>query len=339
MTRSYQTDISTVSHSLIEDWLAALHGYCSKEQMTRFLQEAGFAASAHGTGGRVTLDEIVRLYQVAATRTGDEMMGLWSRPIRQRALQHLATTVREASSLPAVLYRFSTFWNLLLDDFQFELDRNEGRLTLSLVPRQAGAVQRFGHMLILKLAHGLLSWRAGREVPVAAVFFAFERPAFAEDYPLLFPAPIRFGMRHSAIAFDTARLGPAIERSNAEMAAFLERAPRDWLFTSFHEHNLSLRIRDMLFSADWLDCRLSQIAPKLGMTPRTLIRHLHANDTSFQAIKDGLRRDMAIRDLQAGRKGIEEISYGLGFSSSSNFHRAFRRWTGVPPSAYRIRSG
>jgi AraC-like DNA-binding protein len=56
--------------------------------------------------------------------------------------------------------------------------------------------------------------------------------------------------------------------------------------------------------------------------------------TSFQSIKDGMRRDMAIRYLSDGRKNIEEISDDLGFSSSSNFYRAFRRWTGETPSKY-----
>ena len=73
----------------------------------------------------------------------------------------------------------------------------------------------------------------------------------------------------------------------------------------------------------------------MHMTPRTLIRRLEDNGTSFQAIKDGLRRDIAIRDLQAGRKSIEAIALDVGFSSAANFHRAFQRWTGSTPRSYR----
>ena len=73
----------------------------------------------------------------------------------------------------------------------------------------------------------------------------------------------------------------------------------------------------------------------MNMTPRTLIRRLDADDTSFQAIKDALRRDIAIRDLQAGGKSIEAIALDVGFSSAANFHRAFQRWTGSTPSSYR----
>jgi AraC-like DNA-binding protein len=65
------------------------------------------------------------------------------------------------------------------------------------------------------------------------------------------------------------------------------------------------------------------------------MRRLDANGTSFQAIKDGLRRDIAIRDLQGGQKSTEEISQDVGFSTAANFHRAFKRWTGATPSSYR----
>ncbi|APG49424.1 AraC family transcriptional regulator [Phaeobacter porticola] len=329
------TGLATVSSEFIEDWLTALRGHCRDAQMASFLDRSGMTAHAGNPAQRVTLDQIFRLYQIAAVETEDEMMGLWSRPIRARALQHLLTTVREASSLPSALYRFSTFWNLLLDDHQFALREFGDDVVLSLVPQGDPEVQRFGHMLILKLAHGLLSWLAGYEVPVRAVQFAFECPEFAEDYSTIFPVQVSFGARHSSISFERSKLGPPQARSTHELITFLNRAPRDWIFTSCWEHTQSLRIREFLYQANWVDCHLVDAAKALRITPRTLIRRLDADGTSFQAIKDGLRRDIAIRDLQDGRKTTEEISQDVGFSSAANFHRAFRRWTGVTPSSYR----
>ncbi|MGB0960232.1 MAG: AraC family transcriptional regulator ligand-binding domain-containing protein [Halocynthiibacter sp.] len=335
MKNSAPTSIHTVSIGFIEDWITALRGCCAQAELIEFLKEAGLGAGPMPPTTRITLDQIVRLYQIAAVGTGDEMMGLWGRPIRPRALQHLLTTAREASDLPSALYRFSTFWNLLLDDFQFEFQSSRDQLCLSLVPQNGALPQRFGHMLVLKLAHGLVSWLAGQEVPVLAVDFAFDRPDFAEDYPVLFPAPVRFSTQRSAISFDPARLGLPVRRDNDALMAFLQRAPRDWIFTGYHEHNLALRIREDLYRFHWKKCRLEHVAQRLQMTPRTLMRRLDADGTSFQTIKDGLRRDLAIRDLQQGEKAIEQISQDVGFSSAANFHRAFRRWTGGTPSAYR----
>ena len=329
------TPISTVSLGFINDWLEALHGYCPADQMASFLRRAGLDDRQHQANARVTLDQIVRLYQIAAVETDDEMMGLWGRPIRSGALKHLLTTVREASTLPSALYRFSTFWNLLLDDFRFELRTEGGQLCLHLIPRQNTPVQRFGHMLILKLSHGLISWLAGHEVPVEELRFAFPPPEFATDYPFIFPAPVLLGASHSMISYDSEKLGAPVPRNNAELLEFLRRAPRDWIFTSYREHTYTVQLRELIYRFNWNDCSLADMAQALNLTSRTLMRRLDAESTSFQSIKDGLRRDIAIGYLQDGRKNIEEISQDVGFSSAANFHRAFRRWTGVTPSKYR----
>ncbi|WYK19318.1 AraC family transcriptional regulator ligand-binding domain-containing protein [Roseovarius sp. W115] len=335
MTHASPTILSTVSSAFVDDWLVALRALCPKAQMASLLSRSGLSSETHHPNRRVTLDQIVCLYQLAAVETGDEMMGLWSRPIRPRALQHLLTTVKEATSLASALYRFSTFWNLLLDDYQFALDPSEHQLVLRLQPLGEEPVQRFGHMLILKLAHGLMSWLAGYEVPVKAVGFAFARPEFDHDYAVIFPAPLRFGQSETSIAFDAAKLGPVEARNSSDLDRFLQNAPRDWIFTSSREHTQSLRVRTYLSQTAWHDATLNDAARAMHMTPRTLIRRLATDGTSFQAIKDALRRDMAIRDLQSGRKSIEAIALDVGFSSAANFHRAFQRWTGSTPSAYR----
>jgi AraC-like DNA-binding protein len=326
--------LPTVSRAFLEDWLHLVRQQCPPQQLSGFLDQIGLSEAAQ-PGGRVTHDQIVRFYQLIAEETGDEMMGLWSRPIRSGTLKHLCASMRGASSLSAALYRFTSFWNLLLDDFALVLDTDDGRMCIYLDPRGREHPQRFGHMLLLKLAHGVASWLTGRELPLAEVGFAFGRPTFAEDYPVLFPAPIRFGQTRSRIVFSKDLDDLPVSRSEADMQEFLLRAPRDWIFTSFREHALSLRLREMLLQADWLDYHLRDAARDLNLTARTLIRRLDGEGTSFQSIKDGLRRDIAIRDLSRGLKSIEEISQDLGFASAANFHRAFRRWTNATPGAYR----
>ncbi|NNE79988.1 MAG: helix-turn-helix domain-containing protein [Silicimonas sp.] len=327
--------LATVSTPLIEDWIDALRKCCSEDQLSSVLRRSGMDVFENQTAHRVSLDQIVRLYQIAAIETGDEMMGLWSRPIRARALQHLLTTVREATTLSSALYRFSTFWNLLLDDYRLVVASKDNMVTLQLIPQEDQEYQRFGHMLLLKLAHGLLSWLAGYELRVLDVQFAFDRPEFAEDYSVIFPAPVGFAAPMTSISFQTTKLDPTNKPGAAELKRFLDRAPRDWIFTRFREHTQSLRVREFLYRMNWEECHLRDAAQAMKVTPRTLIRRLDAEGTSFQAIKDGLRRDLAIRDLQAGSKSIEEVSQDIGFSSAANFHRAFRRWTGATPSSYR----
>ncbi|MGQ0710034.1 MAG: AraC family transcriptional regulator ligand-binding domain-containing protein [Rhodoferax sp.] len=326
---------ATVSLALVQDWLDSLRAQCPTAVLDQCLRQAGIATAFMGHPGyRLTHDQIVRLYQESAAATGDEMMGLWSRPIRTGSLKYIVRSVMGAPSIRVALYRFTQFWNLLLDDYRLELRSSPEHLGLALVPRSpAVAVQRFGHALLLKLTHGIVSWLLGREVPVQQVAFAFARPAFAPDYAVLFPAPVVFGAQHSCIRF-AAELGAQRgQRQATEVRAFLERAPRDWIFTAYHEHALGLKVRELLH-AD-LGRSLDDVAQRLHLSPRTLMRRLQDEQLSFQSIKDALRRDLALLHLAHGALPLAALADALGFSSPAVFHRAFRHWTGMTPGQVR----
>ena len=77
------------------------------------------------------------------------------------------------------------------------------------------------------------------------------------------------------------------------------------------------------------------MARQLNTSPQTLRRRLHEQGTSFQELKDQLRRDLAIYHLGRRELPIQEIAEQLGFSEPSAFHRAFKKWTGLTPGAYR----
>ena len=71
------------------------------------------------------------------------------------------------------------------------------------------------------------------------------------------------------------------------------------------------------------------------MSVRTLARRLADDGTSFQAIKDDVRRDVAIYRLTRSDDSIEAVSNSVGFDDPTAFYRAFRHWTGSTPATYR----
>ena len=339
---------STVSIELLRDLLDALERLCGIERLCDLLERAGISTElAWRRHGRITHEQLVRLYHGAAVETGDEMMGLWSRPIRTGALKVLCINVRDARSVGAALYRFTQTWNLLLDDYELNLHSTENTFGLRLSPRRnkgvstsdepSPDVNRFGHTLMLKLAHGVVSWLVGHEVPLRHVAFAFPRPSFAEDFRVLFPIPVEYGADCSTIHFHTELAEQRFERSYADLRLFLERAPRDWIFTTYKEHTLSMKVKEFLGAPGQLNASLRDVSRALHMSPRTMIRRLVAEDTSFQGIKDALRRDFAISELVNSEKALDDIAHDQGFASVSAFHRAFKSWTGNTPGDYRRR--
>lgn len=327
----------TVSLGFLQDLLASLEPICTPGQFSAFLNQAGIpAALIRQDNARITHDQLVRLYQAAAVGTGDEMMGLWSRSIRSGALKLLCKGLLDASSVSIAMYRFTQFWNLLLDDYELAFGDKDSCLCIAVRPRLPGvSLNRFGQVLMLKLIHGVASWLVGRELPLHEVTLAFDRPAFAEDYRILFPVAVGFNAPCSSISFPESVGKLGFSRSYAELRPFLQRAPRDWIFTTYKEHSFQLKVREYLNSAGQLHHSLTEVADSLHISTRTLIRRLAAESTSFQNIKDGLRRDLAILELTVSNKSLDEIAHGLGFKSVSVFHRAFKNSTGSTPGAYR----
>jgi YesN/AraC family two-component response regulator len=80
---------------------------------------------------------------------------------------------------------------------------------------------------------------------------------------------------------------------------------------------------------------LEHLSKRLHMSARTLHRRLAAEGTTFRSVVTKLRMELADRALREPHLPIGEIAFRLGFSEPSAFHRAFKRWTGWQPLAYR----
>ncbi len=83
------------------------------------------------------------------------------------------------------------------------------------------------------------------------------------------------------------------------------------------------------------DALAERVATAMRMSRRTLSRRLEREGTSFVAVADAVRRETALGYLLDRRLELTEIAFLLGFSHVESFHRAFKRWTGETPVAYR----
>ncbi|ESR01428.1 hypothetical protein F753_00190, partial [Stutzerimonas chloritidismutans AW-1] len=77
------------------------------------------------------------------------------------------------------------------------------------------------------------------------------------------------------------------------------------------------------------------LAQTLCMSASTLRRRLAEAGQPYQAIKDGLRQEMATEWLADAAISYGEIAERLGFADVSSFYKAFRKWTGINPGHYR----
>ncbi|BDD93744.1 AraC family transcriptional regulator [Pandoraea sp. NE5] len=287
-------------------------------------------------GARLTEEQFAILYRMRAHALDDEMPGIFGRPLRNGTLKYLSLSLLDAPNLEVAMHRFGQFLRLLIDEFSVKTRREGNVCSIELVAKHEGSTSsRLGRELILKLAHGLASWLIGQRIPLLGVDFDFPRPPHAVDYRYLFPGPVRFDCSRTLMRFDVNFLDMVIRRQKSDLRVFLAHAPKDWLFVSSAEPMVCHRVRDYLNAYLPTMPTIEIVARDLHLSVRTLCRRLSAEGTTFQAIKDELRRDLAIHRLTRSADAIAAIAYDIGFDDPSAFHRAFRHWTGSTPQAYR----
>ena len=80
---------------------------------------------------------------------------------------------------------------------------------------------------------------------------------------------------------------------------------------------------------------LEYVASRLSMSERTLKRHLAKHNITYSDLVDEARKQKALDLVADSQRNLDDISEYLGYSDMANFTRAFKRWTGHTPSAYR----
>lgn len=100
-------------------------------------------------------------------------------------------------------------------------------------------------------------------------------------------------------------------------------------------------LRTVRLQFGWLDHHipsLPEVARSLAVSERTLRRYLRSLDTSYSEILQQVRLELSQQALIHSDLTIDEIAAKLGYSETTNFRHAFRRWTGYSPQAYRTRA-
>ncbi len=83
------------------------------------------------------------------------------------------------------------------------------------------------------------------------------------------------------------------------------------------------------------NCNKQRVASEMAMSPSALQQKLAQRNSSFQDLLNQVRQSLALAYMEQARVSITEMSFMLGFSDTSSFTRAFRRWTGKSPRDYR----
>jgi AraC-like DNA-binding protein len=324
----------TIAISFVDE---ALHSMRQRGMDTEaLLLEAGISprwlSSPHA---RVAAANYGQLWYLIAHAMDDEFFGMDRHPMRVGSFNMLCRSALHSANLGKALARMLDFLRLVLDDMSATLSQQDGLARITI--NESGSPRRmFAYGTFLMLVHGVGSWLIGRRIQLLSADFRCEEPLASLDYKIRFCDQARFGQQQTAITFDAACLALPIVQNQRSLQSFLREAPGNLLVKYSNHDSLAATIRRHLRQlplTEWAD--FDSLSQQLHTPASTLRRKLSQEGQSYQAIKDNLRRDLAINYLSGSVKSIEEIAISLGFADSSAFHRAFKKWTGSSPGEHR----
>lgn len=154
------------------------------------------------------------------------------------------------------------------------------------------------------------------------------------EYERLLGVPVLFDQPYNQICIPEFLLETPVSTANATSRGLAETECEKLLAELDQQQDLVTRIRYQLDKMRAFPT-LPVIAKAMNSSPRTINRQLAQLNTTYQHILDEARREKAIDLLKHSKTSIEQIATQLGYNDPSNFGRAFRRWLGQSPRAFR----
>ena len=284
---------------------------------------------------RIAPEHFASLMQLLWESLDDEFMGFGRQRSKRGTFAMMCYAIIHCRSLEKALTRGGLFYSLFPDAPSISLSREGDWARLTVDDSTLWDPDHFLVESLLVIWHRLGSWLIGQRIRLEEATFAYPEPAHSSEYQRLFPCSRRFAAGSTSLLFQARYLAMPLLQDERTLKQFLQHSPADLLARPDGGDSLISQIRRLLGRdcSAWPD--LEAVARQLHMSPQTLRRHLSEEGSSFQELKDHLRRDLAIYHLGRSDLSIQDIAEQLGFSEPSAFHRAFKKWTGLTPGAYR----
>lgn len=290
---------------------------------------------AMGPDARLPVSLLLRWLDSAVEAARDPDLGLRAlRRIEVGNYDVLEYTGRSAKNWGEALELMLRYIRLINEAADFSLHVRAGRAFVELrsrVPLNRAAADFQAGALVLTAR----AWIG--QLDTFELWFQHPEPADKQMYKKLFgDMPIRFGTPHDTITFDARLLEVPMKSADPKLNAVLRRHAEQLISELPEPDWLTGKVRKLLLgllpagktNADY-------VAARLGMSRRTLTRHLEREGVTYKDLLEQARRELAFQYLATATTDIQQIALLLGYSETAAFSRAFRRWSGRSPAEYR----
>lgn len=287
---------------------------------------------------RISVLQFFELTHALQKALDDEMLGYMEKPVPIGSLEMLCRTMVKLPTLGDAITCYSEFLSLFNAGMPVYLqEKANGKHQLKLCLQSELQQQSPYYMQrMLLTAYKSLCWLSNSRIALDRVGFTVPIERDANELAFVFDCENITESQHCQLDFADEIFQLPVLRNTKEIDEF---SANFGLYTLLWPTagSIEARIRDIIgpnISNGFPS--FQEVAAKLAVSPQTLSRRLQESRTSYQTIKDDVRRDAAIALLLHSHLSIKEVAFEIGFKESSSFSKAFKQWVGVAPSEYRL---
>jgi AraC-like DNA-binding protein len=326
--------------SAANNFVSDLYAIAHEQQLdaTALLRDAGISEEVIGDADiRVERKALAKFQINIWDALDDEAMGLSDYPIRRGTFHMLGKLAVGERTLRDALVVGADFQRVASDAYTVTLTERGDTAELLFTMSSASHPKYYLLAEITLLAwHRMASWLIAENVTLKRIYFDYEKPSHFREYEYLLPADYEFDKGRLGFTFSSTLLERKVCQTRETLESFIAECPEDLYARPRQDFSLASAVRRVLRGSMVEGfASIEVVASELHLSRRSLTRKLESEGTSFQQIKDFLRRDRAVFLLESRTRSVSEVAESIGFSDAAVFARAFKTWTGMSPTQFR----
>lgn len=326
------TTISTWVFTILQNVETA--GFSSE----KVIEKAGLDSELLSSpDARIKIEELAHLWQVIVKVTGDECFGLKAGTnILPTTFHALGFATMVSNTLMDAFKRFLRFYQIISNAIEVKSEYFKDSISYCLnpfdhLPQPAdedidmamASIVSFGRML------------TNSELAPIKVDLRRKTPANPQKFSEHFRSPIVFSAEKNRIFYKVSDLEKPLPFANAEIAKRNDQIIGEYL-AHFNKDLMTYKVHAKLIDILPMgEPSIDMLARSIGLSTSSLQRCLKKENISYRGILNDTRKNLAADHLKQPTLSIIEVAFQLGYSDSSNFSRAFKRWFGISPKEYR----
>jgi AraC-like DNA-binding protein len=284
---------------------------------------------------RIAVSSVRRLLEASAAEAGVEEFGL--RMAERGGLSNLgpvALVVREQATIGTAIEALARYIHIHHEAMRLRNEQQDGVLTIALILRGGHPrAKRQSTEMALGSVHRIIASLFGGDWRPLEVHFVHSPPRDRKYHRHFFGCDVTFDSDFDAILCAASDMDRPIPTAHPMIARYLQNRidaidvrPEKW------DDRVSELVRSLLPGSQ---CTIQRVAEYFACNRRTMHRHLSDCGTSFSAILDAQRADLALRLIEDPNRSLAGITDLLGFSAQSAMSRWFRGCFGCSISQWR----